>query len=213
MTDTTTTVQTPQYYYPNRMGRVILLAMEAAMGREHMLEVLKAANLEQLQKLPPSNLDKKFKFEWVSGLQEATEKVYGEKAGRQMNTRVGKLCFNSGLREFEPLLGITDLPLRIMPLGMKFRVGLEVFAKVFNLYSDQLVKLSEEGDDFLWLIERNPVCWNRHTSEPCCQLVIGILEEAIFWGTAGRRYKVEETDCIAIGAKNCVFRIDKQPLD
>ena len=162
---------------------------------------------------PANNLEKKFPFEWVSGLQEATERVYGERAGRSLNARIGRLCFNSGLKEFEPVLGIADLPMRLMPVGMKFRVGLEVFARVFNQFSDQVVKLSEEDNDFLWIIERNPVCWGRRTTEPCCHLALGILEESIFWGTGGRRYQVEETECIATGAKSCVFRVDKRPLD
>ncbi len=65
------------------------------MGRERLDEILKVAGLETLQKLPPNNLDKKLPFEWVSGLQEATEKVFGERTGRGINARVGRLCFNS----------------------------------------------------------------------------------------------------------------------
>ena len=204
---------TIQYYYPNRIGRVILNAMESALGREQLDEVLRTADLEPLKKLPPNNLEKKFAFEWVSGLQAAVETVYGERAGRALNARVGRLCFNGGLREFEPLLGIADLPLQLMPLSMKFRVGLEVFSRVFNQFSDQVVKLSEDEDAYLWIIERNPVCWGRQTSEPCCQLAQGILEESIFWGTGGRRFRVEERQCIAAGAATCLFRIDKKPLD
>ena len=115
-----------KFFYPNRMGRVILLSMENALGREPLNEVLKAANLDALQKLPPNNLDKKIPFELVAALQEATEKIYGEREGRELNRRVGRLCFNSGLREFSPVLGIEDLPMRLMPISMKFRVGLEV---------------------------------------------------------------------------------------
>lgn len=202
-----------RYFYPNRMGRIILTAMEAAMGREQLDEVLKAIGLEPLRKLPPNNLERKFPFEWVSALQEGTEKVYGERAGRALNARVGRLCFNSGLREFDPILGIADLPMRLMPLSMKFRVGLEVFSRVFNQFSDQVVKLGENAEEYLWIIERNPVCWKRQTTEPCCYLALGILEESIFWGTGGRRYKVEESECIAAGASSCIFRIDKRPLD
>lgn len=42
----TPTLLETQYYYPNRMGRVILLAMETAMGRHKLDEVLAAADLE-----------------------------------------------------------------------------------------------------------------------------------------------------------------------
>lgn len=196
------------------MGRIILNSMESAMGRERLDEVLATAKLEQLKtRLPPNNLEKKFPFEWVSALQVATETVYGDRTGRSLNARIGRLCFEKGLKEFEPVLGIADLPMRLMPLNMKFRVGLEVFARVFNQFSDQVVRLSEEVTTFYWIIERNPVCWGRQTTEPCCHLALGILEESVFWGTGGRRFRIEETDCIAVGAKTCVFKIDKKPLE
>ena len=65
------------YYYPNRIGRIILTAMEKEIGREHLDEVLRTGNLDELHKLPTSNLDRQFPFEWVSGLQAATETTYG----------------------------------------------------------------------------------------------------------------------------------------
>lgn len=117
------------------------------------------------------------------------------------------------MKDFDPILGIADLPMRLMPLGMKFRVGLDVFARVFNQFSDQIVKLSETETHHLWIIERCPVCWQRQTDEACCQLAGGLLEEAIFWGTGGSRFRVVETQCRAAGGPNCTFAIDKHPLD
>lgn len=202
------------YYYPNRMGRIVLQSMETVLGRERLEEVVAAAGLEHLiNPLPTGTLDKKFDFEWVSGLQEAVEKVYGEKVGRSLNLRVGRGTFEKGLKDFDPVLGIADLPLRLMPLGMKFRVGLDVFARVFNQFTDQIVRLSEDEKHYIWIIERCPVCWSRHTNEPCCQLSTGLLEESTFWGTGGRRFKVEEVKCIAAGDEACVFEIDRQPIE
>ena len=77
----------------------------------------------------------------------------------------------------------------------------------------QVVKLSETATHHLWIIERCPVCWQRHSEEPCCQLAGGLLEEAIYWGTGGRRFKVEEIECIAAGHPTCLFHIDKHPTD
>ena len=196
------------------MGRVVLLAMEIVLGKDRLEQVLAAAGLESLNKpLPPVNLDKKFPFEQVSGLMKAVENVYGEKAGRALQARIGRTAFGSGLKEFDPVLGIADLPLRLMPLGMKFRVGLDVFQRVFNQFSDQIVRIAEDDDHLLWIIERCPVCWGRQTDEPCCHLALGILDESIFWGTGGRRFRVEEVECIAKGDPACKFAIDKQPIE
>ena len=50
------------------------------------------------------------------------EEVHGAAAGRELNRRVGQLCLNNGLRDFNPLLGIADLPVRMMPLSLKLHV-------------------------------------------------------------------------------------------
>jgi len=196
------------------MGRIILSSMRSELGPEHLPEVLRAAGYEQyLEKLPLGNLDRQFPFETVSQLQAAAEQVFGVRAGRQANYRIGRGTLGMGLRDFDPLLGIADLPLRLVPLGMKFRVGLDVFARVFNQFTDQVVKLSETDTHHLWIIERCPVCWQRTSDEACCHLAGGLLEEAIYWGTGGRRFRVEETECIAAGGATCTFEIDKHPVD
>ncbi len=204
-----------QYFYANRMGRIVVQTMDSIMGREQLKEVLRVARLEKLLEPGslPASLDKRFPFEWVSALQEATEQVYGETAGRSLNARVGRGIVGSGLKEFDAILGISDLPLRLMPLGMKFRVGLDVFARMFNQISDQVVRISEGDDAHLWIIERCAVCWGRHTDEPCCQLALGILDEAIFWGTGGRRYNAQEILCVAKGDPTCTIAIDKRPIE
>lgn len=200
------------YYYPNKLARIVLVAMRTVMGPEQYALVLDTAGLPQYRdRLPPNNMDKAFAFEWVSALQQATEVVYGEKTGRSLNRRVGRACLDHGLKDVGPVLGISDLPFRLMPLNVKFQLGLDAFALLFNKFTDQRVRLSEDSESKLWIIDRNPVCWGRETSEPCCHLALGILEEAVFWGTGGVRYNVEETECIAAGAASCVFRISKQP--
>ncbi len=202
------------YFYPNRMGRIILSSMRNELGPTQLLAVLRACGHERLlSTMPLGNFDKRFPFQTVSDLQAATEQVFGVRAGRQVNQRVGRGTLELGLKDFDPVLGIADLPMRVMPLGMKFRVGLDVFARVFNQFTDQVVKLSETETHHLWIIERCPVCWQRHTDEPCCHLAGGLLDEAIFWGTGGRRFKVEEVQCVAVGDATCTFRIDKHPLD
>jgi len=203
-----------KFAYPNRMGRIILASMRQELQAERLAEVLAVAGLSYLAAHPPpGNLERRFPFESVSALQAATEQVFGVKAGRQLNYRIGRGTLGLGLKEFDPLLGIADLPMRLVPLGMKFRVGLDVFARVFNQFSDQIVKLSETERNHLWIIERCPVCWERQSEEPCCHLAAGLLEESIFWGTGGRRFRVVEAQCVARGDATCTFEIDKRPLD
>lgn len=203
------------YYYPNRMGRIIVASMRAELGRDRLNEVLQAAGQPMLANSAflPNNLEKRFSFEVISSLQAAVEQVFGAREGRRVNYRVGQGTFALGLKDFDPVVGIADLPLRVIPLGVKFRVGLDVFARVFNQFSDQVVKISDTPTHYLWIIERCPVCWGRQTDQPCCQLAGGLLEEATFWASGGRRFAVEEIKCKANGDAQCTFQIARAPVE
>lgn len=205
----------PGYYYPNRMGRVLVASMRQTLGRDRLNEVLHVAGQPQLgtSSLLPNNLEKRFAFETIGALQAAVEQVFGEREGRRLNHHIGQGTFTLGLKDFDPVIGISDLPMRVIPLGVKFRVGLDVFARVFNQFSDQVVKVTDTEAHYLWVIERCPVCWGRRTDEPCCHLAGGLLEEATFWASGGRRFEIVETLCKARGDANCVFQIAKLPLD
>ncbi len=202
------------YYYPNKMGRIILLAMEEVMGRNGVNAILNLARLKNLvNSYPPNNFDRQFSFEEVGALQHSLEAMYGPRGARGLALRAGRACFKYGIREFGPVLGIADLAFRLLPLGMKLKVGFEVFAETFNKFSDQVVQLGEERDRFRWIIERCPVCWGRQTDEPCCHLAVGILQEGLYWVSGGKNFLVEETACIAEGDKACVIVIEKRPID
>jgi predicted hydrocarbon binding protein len=203
-----------QYYYPNKMGRIVLLAMEEVMGRNGVNAILNLAKLKSLvNSYPPNNFDRQFSFDEVGALQQALEDTYGPRGARGLALRAGRACFKYGIREFGPVLGIADLAFRLLPLGMKLKVGFEVFAETFNRFSDQVVRLGEEHDRFRWVISRCPVCWGRHSDEPCCHLAVGILQEGLFWVSGGKSFHVEEIACIAQGDPECIIAIGKRPLD
>ncbi len=202
------------YYYPNKMGRIILLAMEEVMGRNGVNAVLNLAHLKHIiNNYPPNNFDRQVSFEEIAGIQQALENMYGPRGSRGLALRAGRACFKYGLREFGPVLGISDLAVRMMPFSTKMKVGIEVFAETFNKFSDQVVRLSEDADSFIWVNERCPVCWQRHAAEPCCHLAVGILQEAAYWVSGGKNFQVEETRCIAKGDPMCMFNISRRPLD
>ena len=202
------------YYYPNKIGRIVLLATEEVMGRNGVNAALNLAKLRHLvNNYPPNNFDRQFSFEEVGSIQKALEDMYGPRGARGLALRAGRACFKYGIREFGPVLGISDLAFRLLPLGMKMKVGIEVFAEVFNKFSDQVVRLGEDEESFIWTIERCPVCWGRHTTEPCCYLAVGVLQEGAYWVSGGKSFSIEETTCVAKGDDVCTILIGKQPLD
>jgi len=206
--------QSMQYFYPNQLGRIILIGMEEVVGRIGVNAVLNQAKLSQLIDNYPSNdLERNFKFEELSAIQQAFEEIYGPRGGRGLTLRVGRACFKHGLREFGPVLGFTDLAFRLLPLDEKLRTGANSFAEIFNRFSDQRVVVDEDNEYFYWTIERCPVCWGRRTDSPVCHLAVGLLQEALYWVSGGKFFNVEEVECIAKGDPICRIVIEKKSLD
>ncbi len=204
----------PAYFYPNKLGRIILLSMEEIIGRNGVNAVLNQASLRStINNYPPNDLDLAVSFEDVGQMQVALEAIYGPRGGRGLALRAGRACFKHGLREFGPLLGFTDLAFRLLPLDEKLRSGAIIFADIFNKYSHQRVVVKDEADKILWKIERCPVCWQRVADGPVCHLAVGLLQEALYWVSGGKFFNVEETSCIAQGDSACIITIEKQSLD
>lgn len=200
-------------YYPNKMGRIVLTAMENIMGRHGVNAILNLAQLNNLvDNYPPNNLDLGFTFNEFSTIQQTIEEMYGVRGGRGLALRAGRETWKYALKEFMPVLGITDLAFRTLPLGIKIKIGLEVFAQTFNRFSDQRVRLGEDERGYLWIIEQCPICWERTSEAPCCHLAIGLLEQSLDWVSRGRRFLVQEVECVATGDEACTIIISKKPI-
>jgi len=203
-----------QYFFPNKMGRIVFLAMEEVMGRNGVNAILNLARLQQrIGNYPPNNFDKEFSFDELGRLLQALDEVYGSRGGRGLALRVGRACFRFGIKDFGPMLGIADLAFRILPLGMKLKVGFEVLAETFNKFTDHRVRLGEDEQYFHWIIERCGTCWGRQCDSPCCHLAVGLLEEGLYWVSGGENFYIEEVSCIAAGDSTCTILIGKHPLD
>lgn len=202
-----------KFFYPQKMGRIIFLAMEEVIGQSGVNTVLRLAGRDELiQNYPRPSSERAFSFETVSGLHISLEQVYGPRGGRGLALRTGRACFKYGIKEYGSIMGITEMAFRLLPLSTKLHAGARTFADLFNRHTDQKVRLEETETQILWHIERCPLCWGRSESEPVCHLAVGLLQEALYWLSGGKVFNVEETACIAMGAPECTITIDKTPL-
>lgn len=201
------------FFYPNRMGRIILLSMEEVMGRNGVHAILKLASLTSLlENYPPDDAGREFPFTTVSSMTSMLEQVYGPHGGRGLALRIGRACFNNGIRQYGSQIGVTETAFRLLPLPLKVSTGAKAFAELFNRLTDQKVRVEEDGEKLLWHIERCPLCWDRHAHEPVCHLAVGLLQEALYWLSGGKVFNVEEKTCIATGDETCTIEIDQSPL-
>jgi len=202
------------HYYPNKMGRIVLLSLEETLGRNGLNAVLNLAGLHYLiNNYPPNNLDAGFPFDDIGAIHQSLEEMYGPRGGRGLANRAGRACFKYGLREFGPVLGISDLAFRLLPLNMKLKVGADVLAVTFSRFADQSIRLEEDPTSFRLHIAPCPVCWGRKTNTPCCSLAVGVLQEGLYWVSGGKNFMVEEVACIAKGDPACTMQVSRQPLD
>lgn len=204
----------PQYYWPNKMGRMFLLALEDVMGKNGVNAVLNLARLRHLiNNYPPANLDLGWSFQEMAALNQALDDMYGPRGGRGLAIRAGRAGLYYALKEFGAVLGIADLAFRLLPLSMKLKIGVNSMAETFNKTSHQVVRVDEFPDHFLYHIDRCPVCWDRRAEQPICHAALGLLQEGMHWVTSGKNIRVEEIRCIAMGHPSCTFHIEKRPLD
>ncbi len=203
------------YYNSNKFARILLESIQEITGENGVNTVLNFANLSSLVgNFPPDNLDRAFDFTHFSMINQALEEIYGNRGGRGLALRVGRITFDDVLKDYGALAGVGDLAFRVLPLHMKISIGLQAMAKIFSEKSDQISTVEEVDDIYIYTIERCPVCWGRKEEEnPVCFYIIGLLQESLHWVSGGKEFRINESKCIALGDDVCEFVIFKQPIN
>jgi hypothetical protein len=200
-------------YYPNKIARIALTAIEDVMGKNGLNAILNLAGLSHLiDNYPPDNLERQFDFADFSGINGALEEMYGPRGGRGLALRAGRATFAEGLRNFGALAGAGDLAFKVLPLTAKLHIGVPAMAKIFSSTSDQHSTVADRGDHFVYTIHRCPVCWGRTVDKSACFMAVGLLQEGLKWVSGGREFKVVQSTCHAAGDPVCDFNITKEPI-
>ena len=188
------------YYYTNMIVRFTLEAMEEIMGKNGLNAILNLAGLAHLiDNYPPANLDKEFDFADYSSLMGALEEMYGPRGGRGLQLRAGRVGFARGGQKMGAMVGVGDLAFKVLPLGAKLKAGLPAMAMVFSQFSDQKSTVADRGDYYAYRMTPCPVCWGRTADRP-------------IWVSGGRKFRVEEIECVAMGDEACTYAIYKEPI-
>lgn len=202
------------FYYPNKFARITIEALEEVMGKNGLNAILHLAGLSELiNNYPPDNLEKEFDFAYFTALCIALEEMYGPRGGRGLALRAGRATFADALRGFGALAGVGDLAFKVLPLAAKLKIGLPAMANIFTQFSDQVSNVHEEGDRYIYTLERCPMCWNRKADRPVCYVGQGLLQEGLRWVSGGHEFKVDLAACIAKGDDMGRYIIHKEPVD
>jgi len=206
-------VESSGLYYPNKMARLYVLAIEESIGSEAMKAVYEMAGVPLEHFPPPNNFAKEFDFAYYGAIGAALEKMYGLRGVRGLTVHAGRASLSGGLAEFSPIIGISELVMKKIPVEAKIRVGLKGLAETYTKFSDLTAKVTETDEHFVYTIHQCPICWGRTSSRPVCFGAIGILEEGLRWVSEGAPFPIEEVACHAAGDEFCTFHIRKTPLE
>jgi hypothetical protein len=200
-------------YYPNKMVRIFLEALEDVMGTNGLNALLNNAGMGEFrQNRPPENLERQIDFKHISNLSATLDDMWGVRGGRGLAQRAGRAVFSQGLRSFGALAGVGDLAFRVLPINVKLKFGIPAVASIFSNFSDQTSVAEEFDDHYLYTIKQCSMCWERHSEKPCCHIAVGILQEALRWVSDGHEFRIVETKCHACGDEFCQYTIHKTPL-
>jgi predicted hydrocarbon binding protein len=199
-------------YYPNRIARFFLLAMEDLMGQQGLGTVLHLAELDRYVEPPPDTLDRAFDFADMAALNQALEQMYGARGGQGMALRIGRAAVANGLRHFGALAGIKDLAFQHLPLEERLQLGMTALADIFTHFSDQRTYVENDPDSYRLIVENSPIAWSRSAERPVCSALSGMIEECAAWASNGHEYSVQETLCRAAGDNTCLFVLSKNPV-
>ncbi len=200
-------------YYPNNMGRFFFMAIEELLGKNGLNAVMNLAGLSRfINNYPPNNLEKKFSFANYAAINQAIEDFYGVRGSKGLLLRAGKVSLTYALNEYTAITGVGNLGMRLMPQNVKAKLALGMVARTFSTISDQVSKVSDNEQDYIYENETCSMCWHRTVSSPCCHVVVGVLTAVLHWAT-GKNFHVTEVQCMGMGGPTCRFVIDKTPIE
>lgn len=206
--------QEEQRFYPNKLARIYLIAIEDVMGGNGLAAVLNLAKLGHvIGNYPPDNVDREFSFNDFAAINQTIEDIYGHRGAKGLCLRAGKATFNYALQDAELLPGLSDLESEVLSPEAKAEAVLKAMAGSFTTLSDQPTHLEDDGDHLLFVIDNCPICWERTSDVPVCYMAAGMLEAGLHWAAAGESFGVEETQCIAKGDETCTFVMDNRDVE
>ena len=204
--------------FPNAYMRWAIMAVEEIAGKHGTVVILREAGLERLaDNLPPANMEfEGLKYSDYSALNQALLNFFGRPA-KTFARRIGRLSARYSIEQESVLFGFATTALKLMPVNMRLKVTLNNMAQGFRRLAAKMnqtldLRVYELPDKFLYVSYTCPVCNGRLADEPMCYVFVGTIEEGAAWLTGGKKFRVVETHCRAMGDPACVFELHKTPV-
>jgi hypothetical protein len=203
---------------PSLLMSILITQVDEMMGHRSLLTLLRQAELSAYaDHLPPLNDTPSISVAGYSQFLALVYDIFGARGARPVFLRGGQLGAAEMRRQRPTQFAIAGTALKLLPAGKRMQFILSrLVEQGQDLYGTPHI-LHDEGDAFVIEMPDCPFCTdiarrsaaqNKPISKPVCHMPLAAIEEMVEWIT-GQKHLVEETECIAVGAPACRFRITK----
>jgi len=208
---------TDELFLLNRFVRTTINALQEVVGVGAMKTIYRQAGLPDLgENPPPDTMNCEFSFADFSRLFNSLNEVMGQRGGRSLSIRAGRVCMKqSGLTfgtsplstSMPPATGVVDSDVLLVRLNR--------LSNFLNSVSDMrtLVCKREGQPGYEFLIRQCPICNNRTSEGPICGFFEGLLDEAVKEFSFRDTFQVVEIECLAEGSPACKYIITEPETD
>jgi predicted hydrocarbon binding protein len=205
------TIPDSGFTYPNNFIRNFLLSLENVAGQNGVKTILNMAGQSDLIcNYPPANMEGRFDVARYSMIMATLDDLYGDKGAQLMATRAGYANFKASIASMGDPLGVNTESFQSKPVIEKVESALAMVHSMATRTKTTSIPRTKDGQ-FLYPVERCPVCYGRTTSTPRCFITAGLLQEAIRWATGGLNFDVKQVRARSCGDASCDYVIPLTP--
>ncbi len=197
--------------YPNLFIRNMLLSVEDVAGANGAKAILNLAGYPELiGNYPPADMEAGIDIARYSAIMAAIDDLYGDKGGQILAMRAGNAMFSVAQKVMGEIPGFTLAELESRSVEERAEAALCLVRTVITHKPTTSIPRTEDGQ-FLYAVEKCPVCFGRETKTPRCYITAGLLQGAIRWATGGQEFDVKHMRAHSCGDPTCDYIIPVNP--
>ncbi len=203
---------------PSLLMNILINQVDEMMGRRSLLTLLRQAELTHYaDHIPPLDETPSITVAQYSSFLALVYDIFGARGAKPIFLRGGRLGAAEIRRQRPTKFALAGTALRVLPVAKRMQFILSrLVEQGQELYGTAHI-LHDEGDAFVVEMPGCPYCseiarrsiaQNKPITKPVCHIPLAVIDEMVEWSTGGK-HLVEETECVATGAKACRFRVTK----
>jgi len=197
--------------YPNSFVHHLLLSLEDVLGKNGVKAVLNiAGQSSMIDNYPPNDMTPGVDIARYSSIIGSLDDLYGERGAQVLALKAGNMLFLETLKMAGDPLNANSDEFKVKPIEEKVEISLVMIQKYVTRMPVSSLPRTAEGQ-FLYVVDKCPVCYGRTTKTPRCYLTVGLLQAAIRYGTGGLDFTVTQTKGHSCGDPSCDYVVPVIP--